>query len=327
MKKLTVILFAAAVAATAAYNLGPKPATPLLASAGFSLPSNLHQLESELSSAEKSIPGMKPGCEARIVWADSLNKSKTRYAFLYLHGGTSSHAEADPLHRNIARRYGANIFLARLAGHGLELGDATLGSQTADDFAYSAEHALAIAKKLGDEVVVMGTSFGGALSTWLASRHPEIKAAVLFSPCIKTYDERTEIFIKPWGLDFIKLVSGAEAYDIVSPYEGYDKLHTTRCNLRFIAEFQSFLTHTMKEDTFKKVKCPVFMGYWYKNELEKDTIAAVPAMLQMFEQLSSPRKQKLALANAGNHAIANPQLCREVDLLQKETEKFLDEVL
>lgn len=69
------------------------------------------------------------------------------------------------------------------------------------------------------------------------------------------------------------------------------------------------------------------MSYWYKNEQEKDTIAAVPAMLQMFKQLSSVRRRKLALANARNHGIVNSRLSGEVDMLQKETVKFLDEVL
>jgi hypothetical protein len=38
----------------------------------------------------------------------------------------------------------------------------------------------------------------------------------------------------------------------------------------------------MNKKTFEKIKCPVFMGYWHKNENGKDTVASVPAMLKMF---------------------------------------------
>lgn len=327
MKKLGIILLSLIAIGGITYLLGPKPAAPKLEMLNISLMKDLDLLEEQINQNEKSTFGIRPGCEAKIVWADSTEKVKTKLAFLYIHGGTSTHVEGDPIHRNIAKRYNANLYLARLAGHGVDLGDSTLAKETADDYVYSAEYALAVAKSLGEEVIVMGTSFGGALTTYLASRHPEIKAIVLFSPCIETYDKRTGIFIKPWGLSLIKFIAGSETVDVSAPNAEYAKYWTTHYNLNFIAQFQNFLTYANTRETFEKIKCPAFMGYWYKNENVKDTIASVPSMLKMFEELGSIKKQKQAFPNAGHHGLTTPVLSKDVEAVQRETEKFLDGIL
>lgn len=327
IKKIVIVLFSILTIGGITYLLGPKPATPTLDKPNISLTRNLPLLERQIYENEMSVAGIRPGCEAKIVWADSARKVKTKVSFVYIHGGTSTHTEGDPIHRNIARKYNANLFLARLAGHGVDLGDATLAKETTDDFVYSAENALAVAKCLGDEVIVMRTSFGGALTTYLASKHPQIKAIILYSPCIKTYDERTGIFIKPWGLQWVKLIGGSETVDVNAPNAQYARYWTTHYNLNFIAQFQNFLTYATNKETFEKIKCPVFMGYWYKNENEKDTVASVPAMLKMFEELGSKDKHKQAFPNAGNHGITTPILAKDVESVQKETEKFLDRIL
>jgi esterase/lipase len=328
MKKIILIAIAALLAAAfITYTLGPHPLAPGLETQEFHVTNNLQQLEVEITTSEENVPGIKPGCEATIVWADSLSKSPTEYAFLYLHGGTSSHHEAYPIHKEIAARYHANLYLARLAGHGVDLGAATLATETTDDFVNSAEYALAVTKQLGKKVIVMGTSFGGALSVWLASRHPELEAVILFSPCIKTVDERMEMFIKPWGLELIKKASGADFYEVPSLYEGYEKYNTTRCNLAFLAQFQNFMTYAMTPDTFAKVKSPVWMGYWFKNEEVQDDVASVPAMLQMYEQLASEAKEKFPFPDAGNHGIVAPRLANDAASVKREALRFLDKVL
>jgi hypothetical protein len=98
-------------------------------------------------------------------------------------------------------------------------------------------------------------------------------------------------------------------------------------HLNGVIALQNFLTNVMKPETFAKVKCPAFMGYYYKNEEEQDKVVSVPAMLKMFEELGSANKQKVAFPNAGNHVLASPILSKDVATVQAETEKFLDGVL
>ena len=68
------------------------------------------------------------------------------------------------------------------------------------------------------------------------------------------------------------------------------------------------------------------MGYWYKNENEKDTVASLPAMLKMFEELDSVKKLRFAFPDAGNHTLSTPILSKDVEAVQKETEKFLKRI-
>jgi esterase/lipase len=217
--------------------------------------------------------------------------------------------------------------LARLAGHGINLGDSTMANITADDFAYSAEYALAIAEALGDEVIIISNSFGGALSCWLASRHPEIKALILYSPCIRVNDQRAEMIAQPGAVQSIIQYSGSAMVDFKPYNDEYAKYWTTHYHLNGLAAFQIFLFREMNKETFEKIKCPVFMGYWYKNESEKDTVASMPAMLKMFDELGSENKQKFAFPNVGNHELSTPILSKDIETVQSETEKLLKGIL
>ena len=328
LKKTIKIVCVLIVTLAAVYWLGPQPSEPNPVIPPINLPSDLSLLEHQINESERATPGIKPGCEAKIIWADSSQKQKAKLVFLYVHGGTSTHNEGDPVHRNIARAFNANLYLARLAGHGVDLGDQTFAKTTADDFLISAEHALAVAEKLGDEVIVMGTSFGGALTTYLASRHPEIKAIILYSPCIKAYDERIDFFTKPWGLQIVKLLTGSNTFDSPILNVKHPEYWTTHYDLNFLAQFQCTLVYlNNRKENFKKIKCPVFMAYWYKDKTTQDTTASVAGMLEMFDALGSSNKQRQAFPLAASHAIITPGLSSEVEGVQKATIKFLNESL
>ncbi len=327
IKKTLAIIGLLVLLGGVGYIFGPKPDAPILEVPQFKLTSDLSQLEKQITDNEHNTTGLKPGSEAKIVWQDSTKKQKTKIAFLYIHGFSASQMEGDPVHRNIAKKYQANLYLARLASHGIDLGDETMKTVTTDEFIVSAEHALAVAKTLGDEVIVIGTSFGGALTAYLASKHPEIKAIVLYSPCIKIYDDNAELLDNPWGFQLGKLVNKSEIRDIPSANADHAKYWNHHYHLNGLVALQNFLTHTMNKATFEQVKCPVFLGYYYKNEKEQDNVVSVPAMLKMFEQLGTSNKQRYAFPNTGNHVIASPILSKDIITVQKETEKFLESVL
>jgi esterase/lipase len=327
MKTLLKTLIAIIGIGTVGYFLGPKSEAPKLEVPMFKLTGDLPTLEKQINEGETAEKGIRPDCQARIVWADSLKKERTKLAILYIHGFSATQQEGNPVHRNLAKKYGANLYLARLAGHGIDLGDSTMATVTADDFVRSAEYALAVAKTLGDEVVVVATSFGGALTTYLASQHPEIKAIVMYSPCIKIYDDNAEILDNPWGLELGKAVSGSYVRDFKAQNAEHAKYWSTHYHLNGVVALQNFLTNAMNPETFARVKCPAFMGYYYKNEEEQDKVVSVPAMLKMFEELGSTNKQKVAFTKVGNHVLASPILSKDVATVQAETEKFLDGVL
>jgi len=311
------------------YSVGPKPAKPDLDLPITTLPASLNELEKQISESEKSIKGIKPDNEARIIWADTSKKEKTKIAFLYLHGFSASQAEGEPVHRDLAKKYNANLYLSRLAEHGIDRGDSTLINLTADEYYASAEKALEIAKKLGDEVVVFGTSTGGALTLFLASRHPEIKSLVLYSPCVKLYDGTAVILNKHWGLQIARLATGGPVKTNESEGAAHSNYWQLNYRIEALVALQNLISNTMKPEVFSKIKCPVFLAYYYKNDVEQDNTVLVPAMLEMFEELgTSPElKQKIAFPEAGAHVISSYIRSNDWQGVERETDKFLADIV
>ena len=311
------------------YSVGPRPSKPDFSIHEINLPVSLTDLENNINRSENAIKGIKPDNQARIIWADSSKKEKTKIAFIYLHGFSASQAEGDPVHKDLAKKYNANLYLSRLAEHGIDRGDSSMINLTAGAYEASAEDAFSITKKLGDEVVVIGTSAGGTLSLYLASRHPEIKAIVLYSPCVKLYDNTAMILDKPWGLQIARIVSGGP----VKKFESESKVHANYWQLDYRIEallaLQSLISNTMKPEVFSNVKCPVFLGYYYKNEIEQDKTVSVPAMLKMFDELGTPAalKQKKAFPEAGAHVIGSYIRSKDWLGVEKETDTFLSDIV
>jgi esterase/lipase len=325
MKKLGLGLLLLIAVLAVIYFLGPKPAPPNVADIKINeYPKDLTILDSTIQADELSVKGLKADNQARIIWADSSTKAKTKIVFLYIHGFSASQEEGDPVASNVAKKYGANLYLARVAEHGIYVGDSTLLHFTAAKAMESVENALAIAKNLGDEVHIMATSFGGALSLYLASKHPEIKSLVLYSPCIKTFDPTGELLDNPWGLQIARQVKKGLFNEITPKNEMQPKYWSMHYRLEALVELQNFMTTYMQAETFKKVACPVFLGYYYKNEKEQDQVVSVPALLEMYENLGSKTKEKMAFPNANNHVLASYVLSEDVKTVQEKTIEFLD---
>ena len=307
------------------YILGPRPAKPDFKVAEITLPHSLTELEDTINQSEKNVKGIKPDNQARIIWADTALKQKTKIAFLYLHGFSASQAEGDPVHKDIAKKYSANLYLARLSQHGIDQGDSTLINLNAQDYEASAEKALVIAEKLGDQVIVIGTSAGGALTLYLASQHPEIKAIILYSPCVKLYDATAVILDKPWGLQIARLASGGPVKRFDKEGEAHAQYWQLNYRLEGLVALETLVANTMKTDVFARIKCPVFLAYYYKNEQEQDNTVSVPAMLKMYDELGTPElmKEKKAIPDAGAHVIASSIRSKDWQTVENETEKFL----
>jgi esterase/lipase len=311
------------------YFAGPKPPRPVFITTFPTVTDSLPLLEKQVNESEKTVRGIKPDNQARIVWADSLKKEKTTVALLYLHGFSASQAEGEPVHRDLANKFHANLYLARLSEHGIEKGDSTLIDLNAEKYEESAEEALAVAEELGDEVIVIGTSTGGALALFLASRHPEIKALILYSPCVKLYDKTAAILDKPWGLQIARLVTGGPVKTFEAESKEHDQYWQLHYRLEALVALENLVNNTMKPEVFKKIKCPVFLGYYYKNEEEQDNTVSVPAMLKMFDELGTPSslKKKVAFPEAGAHVIASYIRSGDWQGVERETYNFLKDIV
>jgi esterase/lipase len=327
MKKVVMGL----IALVALYFVGPQPKSPVLNASPTwtNIPDSMQQISEFIQEKELENKELKPDNEAKIIWADSLHPQKTNYAFLYVHGFSASQMEGDPVHRQVAAAFNGNLVLARVAGHGEKTSDHTLGNVTADDYYASVENYLAIAKKLGKEVVVMGTSFGGAMTIYLASKHPEIKAIILYGPCIAVADPNASLLDNPWGLSLARLIKGGDYNDIPSKNKAHDAYWNLHYRLEAVVEMQNFLTHAMNKEVFSQVKIPVLLTYYFKDEAHQDQVVSVKAMQEMFPELGteSSLKQQMAFPESGNHVITSPILGNKTELPMQASVKFLNEVV
>ena len=271
--------------------------------------------------------GLKNNNEARTIWADSVGK-QTEYSIVYLHGFSASPMEADPIHRNIAASYGCNLYMARLKGHGINNTDA-FEKLSPKDLVQSAKEAVAIGKKIGKKVILMSCSTGGTLALYLSANDPEIIANILFSPNIALADPNSAVLTGPWGLQLARLFIGGKYREWKPENDSVAQYWTTKYRVEGIIALKQLLNMTMKDEIFSKVKQPVFMAYYYKNEKEQDQTVSVAAMLSMFEKLGTPndKKVKKAFPDAGVHVICSKWQSKDLKNLESSVMAFMENTL
>jgi esterase/lipase len=152
---------------------------------------------------------LRPGLQAEVRWAYP-DQRRTARSLVYLHGFSSSRGELSPVMERLAAEWKANLFFARFRGHGSASGDLLKGLGI-DDWMHDALEARAIGETIGEDVILVGTSHGALLSSWVASvagfRTP-VKAVVLISPNFAPADARTRLLTLPWGRQILPWVFG-----------------------------------------------------------------------------------------------------------------------
>jgi len=308
------------------YFIGPKPPKPVYATKLPKVP-ELRDLPKYVGTQEAKY-SVKPGNEAEIVWADPSKQEQTDYAIVYLHGFSASKAEGDPAYTYLAKSLKANMYLARLADHGLDT-IAPMEYFTAERLWESGKQAYAIGKKLGKKVILVGTSTGGTLALQLAAAYPEINSLVLMSPNIAINDSKAWLLNNPWGLQIARQVTGGDERKVEGKSPLYKKFWYTNYRLESVVQLEELLESSMNTELFNKVKQPVLMLYYYKNETEQDPVVRVDAMLKMFEELGTPAKdkQKVALPKTGNHVIGSSITSKDIKGVEKAMDRFIKERL
>lgn len=325
MKKRYKILIGLSVLIIGAYLAGPRPKKPLYNEEPIKVP-DLKDLDNYVKTIESSHK-LKPGNEAEIVWADSSHR-QTEYAIVYLHGFSASKMEGNPIHLNLAKKLNANLYLARLADHGIDT-ISPMQYFTADKLWETSKQAYSIGKKLGKKVILIGTSTGGTVALKLAATYPEINSLILLSPNVAINDKNAWLLNDPWGLQIARKVVGGDERKVDGRTEEYKKYWYTNYRLESLVELQEFIESTMLKSTYEKVKQPVLMLYFYKNELEQDPVVRVDAMLKMFNQLGTPidLKQKIAIPNGGNHVLGSSITSKDLPSVETAIDIFVGNVL
>lgn len=305
------------------YWLGPKPEFPTLKLNLPELP-NVSELDNYIKQKEAAFP-IKPGNEARIVWADTPGKI-TDYAFVYLHGFTASSEEGEPLHRETAARYKANLYIARLPEHGVISKNPMENYTIANQWEGACE-ALAIGLKLGKKVVLMGTSTGGTLAMILAEHFKnQVHSLILYSPNIRLNDPYAYLLNNHWGKQIAAIVLGGDQYKVANPDKAAIAYWHTQYSINALVELQEMLEQQMTPAHWLKITQPTLILAYYKNDQEQDQVVKVSAMVDAYQGLGTPDKNKkiIKLPNPGNHVIGSKHKSKDLEAVRKETFDFLD---
>lgn len=185
-------------------------------------------LESYLAREEGGVPDIRPGDQKAIRWVDPAAPAVTAVSLVYLHGFSADRHEVEPLVSELADALGANVYFARLRGHGR--GPEAMGEATAEEWLDDAAEAVAIGGYIGEQVVLVGTSTGGTLAIWAAAR-PEaaerVAALVLVSPNLGVQDPAAPLLLWPWGGLIGRVVVGPER--CFEPANAEQARHWTTC--------------------------------------------------------------------------------------------------
>lgn len=181
-----------------------------------------------LATREAAISGITPGTQARIVWAGQAGAT-TPLSILYLHGFSATSEEIRPVPDNLATALDANLVFARLRGHGRD--GAALARARAGDWIDDTAEALAVARAVGDRVLILSTSTGGTLSV-IAATEPDMARDVLglamVSPNFALVNPAAALLEFPLARHWVPWLVGAER-----SFEPQNEDHATYWTTRY----------------------------------------------------------------------------------------------
>ncbi len=284
-------------------------------------------LEQQIIESEKQVKGLKPGNEARIIWNEDSPYKQSDIVFLYLHGFGASNREGEPVVDLLSKKYHANVYMSRLSEHGIAR-ENSMEYLTEDNYLQSAEHALGIARKLGKHIIVVGTSTGGTLGLILATRHSEVESLILYSPFIDLYDPAPHVVTESYG----KILFWLKNFSMIAevPRKGeVAKYWSAKYHVNGYVALLSMIDDYMNKETFSKVRCPVFLGYYYKNEQEQDHTVSVKVMKEMFQELGCDSTMRIehAFPLTGDHVIACDLRSNDWQNVYNRTVEFMEGIV
>jgi len=258
------------------------------------LPSDIDQY---VKKKQTAIVDIKPNTTEKIIWARRRNY-QTEFAILYFHGFSASRTEIDPVPQMLARRLGANLYYARFTGHGRYSINATK-NVTVNDWLNDAVEALEIGKRLGRKIIILSSSTGGTISTWLNQYDPEsIHALVMLSPNFMPQDKKAVWITRPWGQQITKLVQGKErAWGDGKP----DPVWTNRYKTEFLFPMMGIVTHVQHYD-FQQFNTPLLIFYSKDDKVVNHTYTK-----RVFSRWGTDYKRMIEILNVGdkeNHILA-----------------------
>ena len=269
------------------------------------LPEDLdaYLVDREIAAAER-FP-LIPGTEKRIRWQAAGERSE--YALVYLHGFSGSRQGLLPATELIADALGANLFETRLRGHGRA--EQGLVGIRAEDWLEDAAEALAIGARLGDRIILMGTSTGATLAMAMVD-HPsiaDVEAIVMISPNFRPYDPKSAWVTAPGGPLLLRFLVGQ-----THSWEPANALQERYWTTTYPADS---VVEVMRLVDLVDARLPLALGQSVLTLYSThDEVVFPSATEEALKQIDSPNMRTIDLGEVGdrnNHVLAGDILSPE----------------
>ena len=226
-----------------------------------------------LEAQEKQVSNLMPWTTKEVIWAKKKGK-KTKFSIIFLHGFSASKFELAPFPDAIASGIKANIYNARLSGHGC--GGEALGHVTVKDWIFDLSEALEIGRKIGEKIIIIGSSTGGTLAA-VAASEKNVSGIIFVSPNFKVRYRFFQIFTLGFARFWIPLIFGK--YREFKPISKEHAIYwTTRYPIVAIITMATLVKKVVSQN-FNKKNCPALFIV-----SEEDKVVDAKKTLQIAEQ-------------------------------------------
>jgi pimeloyl-ACP methyl ester carboxylesterase len=276
---------------------------------------------------ESRTLGVRPGDEERLV---RRAPGRTPLAILYLHGFGAARAEGEETVDWLSEELGANAWFLRLPGHGLDDPEA-LASLVFADWLDAAEHTFAQMGSLGDRVVLVGSSMGGLLATWLAAEHPNrVAAVILASPFYDWADPLAGVMERPIGPPLVRVLYGdlRDAGWTEDPegrkqpgYEEHWTITQRYAALETLGDLRRFVS---RPAVLARVRAPTLLLYHYADDSRQDDVASVQAMQEAFGSFQPHEASRAVPIADGNHILLSSYVRTDKVAIRAAVSEFVE---
>ena len=300
MSKTRAVIAALLLTAAALWMLTPARLEPAIAD--VVVPDNLEGWLAESEREAASQHGLVAGTEKRIRWFGE--REKTPYAIVYLHGFSATRQETAPLAEWVADGLGANLFETRLRGHGQERD--WLAGARAEDWLADTGEALAIASRLGEKVVVIGTSTGATLAAAMLGQDAmeAVDTLVMLSPNFAPRDPAAAWLTRPAGPLLARILAG-ETRSWQPHNEAQGRYWSTTYTMDAAVEMMRLVDLANRR---LPAPIPHRLLMFYSRE---DTVVSPTTALAVIEGTTAPQKAVIEIRDPGDpshHVLAGDVL-------------------
>ncbi|MBR9841986.1 MAG: alpha/beta hydrolase [Rhodobacteraceae bacterium] len=218
-------------------------------------------VEAYLAAEETRFDDLTPGVEKRVVWAGAAGE-KTDKVIVYVHGFSATSEEIRPVPDRVAAELGANLVYTRLAGHGRN--GVALADVTAEKWMQDVAQSIAVARKIGDEVVLMATSTGATLAAEAALQPDlmqDVVGMILISPNFAINDPAAFVLTLPAARYWVPLIVG-ETRSWEPENAAHAKYWTHSYPTRALFQMAALVKHARAQD-YSTVQIPAL--FWFSD--------------------------------------------------------------